>query len=493
MGVDTQAMMMQINPTYGLINNHHMQEYLCVAADRLAKFLQQRCLRFHSAPVPLDYQGAIRVIELLKKTQPKAKIMKLRAVARQIPWESLQRYGLKAVPHSGTQLFIKDEGYPDGTKPPRLISFPQEGEKLLMSMAFYHIMHPMFSSAYCTKEVPEHLRPRVIENRLSELPNKFVADYTSFECVPNKLLMQLGEHRVLRQLVPREYHFLFDIIERGGTLTHRSGVAMKTPAVQYSGRYTTSLSNTIRNKLLMDAVALSLGVEYRGVYEGDDSLTAWPSHITEEKITDALGKLGVAAEIAGVDRIGSAGYCSMYWNEKYELVCDPIKVLATFPFSTSQLASSPANSADLLSAKAMSLAYRSPGCPIVSAVVRRYIKSTGSMETRNEYERRWFREFSHTVRNQTQNNKRTAIKVVFDRWDLVRYPTPEQRQFFWDIFNITPCLQRTIEDKILTEDGFTMTMFMCLSDAQTKCGVNLERLMDIYTAMQSRARCLIKH
>lgn len=489
MGVDTQQMMQQVNPHYGLENNPRMQQHMMFAADCLAKFLQERCLRFHSTPVPLDYSGALLVIEALKKTQPKAKIMKLRAVAKQIPWESLQRFGLKAVPHSGTQLFIKDEGYPAGDKPPRLISFPQEGEKLLMSMAFYHIMHPMFSSAYCTKEVPEHLRPKTIENRLGELPNKFVADYTSFECVPNKLMMQLGEHRVLRQLVPREYHFLFDKIEAGGVLTHRSGVTMKTPAVQYSGRYTTSLCNTIRNKLLMDCVALELGVGlsgYRGVYEGDDSLTAWPRHITKEQVTDALGKLGVAAEIDQVERVGSAGYCSMYWNENYELICDPIKVLATFPFSTSQLASSPANAADLLSAKAMSLAYRAPGCPIVSAVVRRYIKSTGTMETRNEYERRWFREFSHLQRNQTKSNKR--FKVVFDRWDLVREPTQQQRLLFWDIFGVSPQDQVTCENKILTEEGFTMTMFMCLSDAQPKCGVLLERLMEIYWTMSERAK-----
>nr|UCS96360.1 MAG: RNA-dependent RNA polymerase [Riboviria sp.] len=487
-------MMIQRNSEYGLVNNPAAQEALTRAADNLASFLSERICRSHSQQVPLSYSGALYVIEKLRQSQPKAKIIKLLRIAKEMPWEFLQ--SMSNVPKSGTQVFIKDEGYPSAIKPPRLIAFPQEGEKLLMSMAFYHIMHPMFSSAYCTKEIPENDRPKVIERRLGELPNRFVADYTSFECVPNKLMMRLGEHRVLRQLVHSDYHFLFDVIEAGGVLRAKNGFTIKTTAVQYSGRYTTSLSNTIRNKLLLDSVALQLGLSlsgYRAVFEGDDSLSAWPSFVTEAMISDALGRLGVAADIARVEEIGEAGYCSMFWNRDYELVCEPIKVVATFPFSCSALSANPRNASDLLAAKAMSLAYRAPGCPIVSAIVRRYIKSDGLMETRNDYEARWYRQFSHVVRKNNRSERQRnsgSMHVHFDRWDLVREPSVEQRRLFWKIFGIPPADQVAAEHKILVDDGFTFPLTMCLKSGESKAGVNLDELRTVFWEMSHAANQL---
>lgn len=483
MAVDTQAMMIEKDPGNGLHNNKRMQRCLKQAADTLAAYLAQRIERFHSQQIPLSREGALLVIEKLRASQPKSKIKKLLDIVDKIDWTALE---MSNVPHSGTKVFIKNEGYPGKDKPPRLIAFPQEGEKLLMSMAFYHVMHPLFSSPYCTKEIPEHQRPHTIERRLNELPNRYVADYTSFECVPDKLMMKLGEHRVLKQLVAPEYHFLFDWIERGGKLTARNGVTIRTTAVQYSGRYTTSLCNTIRNKLLLDSVALYLGLgleEYRAVYEGDDSLSAWPAEITQEMISSALGRLGVAAEIMKVEEIGTAGYCSMYWNQNYELVCDPVKVLATFPFSCSQLSHSPQNTEGLLAAKAMSLAYRAPGCPIVSALVQRYIRPSGYMETRNEYERRWFREFSNIRRDKRKNATMNKLKVTFDRWDLVRKPTTEQRLMFYRIFNIPPVDQITAERNILYGDGLNQTVIDCLRGAESVLDVSLDDLQGIYYTM----------
>lgn len=498
LGVDTQLLTQQQSPSNGLDRNPRMQQILARCADRLAAFLQRRCEMHGSRPVPLTKDGANFVISQLAKVQPRAKIVKLRKIAQEIPWDVIQGSGFKVVKRTSTSLFIKAEGYPGANKPPRLICFPAEGEKLLMSMAFFHLMHPMFSSQFCTKEIPEHFRPRAIESRLSGLPVKFVADYTSFECVPNKQMMQLGEHRVYRQLLPPEYHFLLDVIESGGWLQANSGFSIKTPAVQYSGRYTTSLSNTIRNKLLMDSVAEYIGVGidgYRGVFEGDDSLTTWPKGVTQDQILSALGRLGVAAEMAQFEDLGKAGYCSMFWNENFELVCDPIKVLATFPFSTSAQAANVDNIPALCAAKAMSLAYRSPGCPIISAIVRRYIAPTGIMETRNEYERKWFRQFSKIDprHSRSASRRKSTFKIRFDRWDLVREPSANQRQLFWEIFGICPSDQQLAEKKILSEDGFSQTLLLLLGEAGHKLGIDLDSLRVIHAEMANRAMFFPRH
>lgn len=488
MAVDTQALTILRDARNGLLNNVRMQYCFMQAADRFAGYLESRIQRFHSQQVPLCRSGALFVIEQLRKTQPRAKIQKLLQIVDKIPWGIVSGSGMSVVPKSGTQVFIKNEGYPSGNKPPRLIAFPQEGEKLLMSMAFFHIMHPLFSSPYCTKEIDEHARPKFIERRLGDLPHRFVADYTSFECVPNKFLMQLGEHRVLRRLVSPEYSFLFDLIERGGTLRAKSGFSIRTPAVQFSGRYTTSMSNTIRNKLLLDACAIYMGIQdYRAVYEGDDSLSAWPETVTVDRLTRALGRLGVEAEIAQIEKYGEAGYCSTYWNDEFEVICDPIKVIATFPFSNSQLANSQKNARPLLAAKAMSLAYRAPGCPIVWAIARKYISSIGLMETRNEYERRWFRSFSSFHSNKKYSSKkRSTLFVHFDRWDLIREPTSQQRQMFEKIFGVSAPNQRMCEKQILEYDGFSETLFSALEPAQAKLGVNLDELRAIYRASKEK-------
>lgn len=469
----------------GIEQNRDMQRILKHQADILASYLRSRLERFGREPVPLTREGAQIVIDQLKKTQGRAKIKRLEAVADMIDWNAVANGGLDKCPKNRASIFIKAEGYPSGTKPPRLIVNPEEGEKLIMSMAFYHVMHPMFSSPYCTKEIPEHDRPLKIEERLGS-GKKFVADYTSFECVPNKTIMRLGEHRVLRKLIPSEYHFVFPWIERGGTLTARNGIKIKTPAVQYSGRYTTSLCNTIRNKLLMDSVAEYLHADYRGVFEGDDSLTCWYSDVEKSQITEALGKLGVAAEIEEVEQFGEAGYCSMYWNQDFELVCEPLKVLATFPFSQSSLAAKPENNELLLSSKAMSLAYRSPGCPIIWAIAKRYIREVGLMETRNDYERRWFSEFATITKARQQSHKQTE-KVTFKMWDLVRPPTNTQREMYAKIFKIDIPSQIAAEDEILRSEGFSELLFEYLRPAQAKSGLNIDEAKQIYWDMRIRA------
>jgi len=237
----------------------------------------------------------------------------------------------------------------------------------------------------------------------------------------------------------------------------------------------------------MDTVAKSLGLrrgQYRGVFEGDDSLTAWPSHVTLDAIQRQLGLIGVAADMERYSELGKAGYCSMYWNQNKELICDPIKVLATFPYSNSQLASNYDNYRGLLGAKAMSLAFRAPGCPIVSAVARRYISYEGIMETRNEYERRWYNQFTHVERT---SRHRKGMKVQFSRWDLLKEPSVEQRLLFWEVFGIDVPDQREAERRILTEDGFSITLWKIMESAQRKCGVNIEQLQHIYQEMRSRA------
>lgn len=484
-GVDTQKLTQQRDPANGLLNNPSMIHAFHQAADNMAAWLKERIDKHGSRQVPLTREGALHVINALRKTQPKNKIKKMLQVVDEIPWDTIQRTGFQGVPKTHTTIFIKNEGYPSGIKPPRLICFPAEGEKLILTMAFFHVLHPLFSSKFCTKEVPEHKRPLAIEQRLEGLPNKFVADYTAFECCASREIMQHGEHRVLRKLIAPEYHFVFPWIEAGGHLKHSSGVSVRIPAVQFSGRYTTSLSNTIRNKLFMDAVAIRLGVGdgYRGVFEGDDSLTAWPAHVHKEDISRELGKLGVEAEIEQYEDIGEAGYCSMFWNAKKELVCEPIKVLATFPFSSSQLSSNPVNYQPLLAAKAMSLAYRAPGCPIISAVVRRYIGSTGYMDTRNDWERRWYAQFTRTKRN----NHHKAMKIEFLRWDLVREPSDEQRELFHKVFNVDITDQKLAEQLILREDGFSPTLAAILDSSRNRAGADIAELMTIYTESRLRA------
>lgn len=478
-GVDTQKLAVEINEAYGLCNNREMRILLEQCADNLACELKQRITH---APIPMTYEGALYVIDHVRGLQTRTKIQKLREVAAAINWSAIRN--MNDIPKAGALFFIKAEGYPGKTKPPRLICNPQEGEKLLMMMAFWPIMHAMFATKYCTKLIPEHKRPRVITERLGQ-GTYFVADYTSFECVPNKQLMQSGEHRVLKQLVAPCYHFLFERIENGGKLYSRQDVVMRTPAVQYSGRYTTSLSNTIRNKLLMDTVSRKLGVSYRGVFEGDDSLTSWDDNVSVDMIQYNLGLIGVTAEISKINDIGKAGYCSMYWDAEYNVIAEPTKVCATFPFTNSSLGANAANIGPLLSAKSMSLAYRAPGCPILNTIARTWISDgVGLMDTRNEYEVRWFNQFSDfTWKRNGQNSRRKSLIVNFNRPDLIREPTVSQRLLFYEVFGIPVADQIIAEQEIAQYKSFTPTVAEILRPSAKKAGYDIDELKMIYSVM----------
>lgn len=480
MAIDSQAYCRTLDPLAGYINHHDALVEFNACAHRLGQYLLRRKESFMIRDIPCSLEGANYVIDRLALVQPRNKIMRLRKIAKQIDWQVVR--DMRNNPSTATSIFIKNEGYPSTNKPPRLIFFPAEGEKLLMSMAFYPIMHVMFSSPYCTKELPEELRPRVISKRLSAYPNIYVGDYTAWECVPDKTIMSLGEHTVLKYVTNSDYWFLFDWIERGGTLKNKNGVKIKITACQYSGRYTTSLSNTIRNKLVMDFVACRLNTDYRGVFEGDDSLTSWPSNVKQAQIVKTMHEIGVHAEISKPRTLGHAGYCSMWWNEDGELLYNPIKAIAKFPFSSSALAHNISNYPALLGAKAMSMAYKAPGCPITSAIVKRYISTIGVMETRCQWERNWFRKFTTLMRG---SNKKFGMKVRFDRWDLIREPTQKQRQFFYEIFNIDVAKQLECERAILYEDGFTWKVVDCLRDIST--GEDVDELHASYIEQLHRA------
>lgn len=493
MGVDTQKLVQLSDPTAGYVNNPNMLCYLNQAADRLKVELQERMRKADLRQVEMSYAGAKFIINKLRGSQPRSKLTKLRKIAKRIPWDMLGERGFKCVRKSNTLIFIKRESYPAGNKAPRLISFPQEGEKLILTMAFYPVLHPLFSSRYASKEVPEEFRPKVIENRLT-MPGcrKFVADYTSWECVPTKEIMQAGEHRVLRGLIPESYHFVFPWIEKGGVLRHKSGVKMKISAVQYSGRYTTSLSNTIRNKLMMDAVALYYKTDYRGVFEGDDSLTTWPNDITIDKVQFALSRIGVVAEMAEVPELGYGGYCSTYWNKDKEIVVEPVKCLCNFQVSRSALGATPKNIPMLLSAKAMSLAYRAPGCPVIYALVKKYINEYGLLDSKNLWERDRTKSFAKMVRDQSRTVGQGSVKVRFERWDLIREPTLKQRLMFYEIFHLNPHDQERVEELIMTEFGFSPLLLKILTPCVARNGLTLEELMRNYQYMIRNRPCFTR-
>lgn len=206
----------------------------------------------------------------------------------------------------------------------------------------------------------------------------------------------------------------------------------------------------------MDVVCDLTDNHYAGVFEGDDSLTRW-SHMDVQLMEKSLARLGVATECEIVDTPGSAGYCSTYWSDDYDIVCEPVKVLCQFPFSDSKLALKVENHEGLLSAKAMSLAYRAPGCPIIHALAKKYIRTEGIYDTSNIYEQHWMSQFSEKL-----SSKANVTKCAFKKEELLREPTPKQRELFERTFQITPQEQMIIEDLIQKHDGLHDSIFEVL-------------------------------
>jgi hypothetical protein len=248
--------------------------------------------------------------------------------------------------------------------------------KCAVGPTFKLIEQALFKSSWFIKKIPVKDRPRYIFEKVYRLGSKYICtDYTAFESHFTRELFESCEfvlYDFMIQYLPNREEFAFyvhDII--GGRNTCFSKlVTVSLEATRMSGEMCTSLGNGFSNLMFFLFLCKEKGcTNVVGVVEGDDGLFAVTGpHPTE----DDFKRLGLTIKMQVYDDLARASFCGLIFDASDLInIADPIKILCQTGFSTQQYVFSKSKILrGLLKAKAFSLAYQYPGCPIISSFSR---------------------------------------------------------------------------------------------------------------------------
>lgn len=345
--------------------------------------------------------------------------------------------------HITAKSFIKDEFYPE-IKYPRTINPRDDYFKVFSGPIFHAIEKRVFALPVFIKKVPIDQRGRYIMDTVYATGARYVlTDYTSFESSFTKEAMENLEMKLyswMSHKLPGGVDW-FEAIRTALTGMQKlesKMVTTTTLAGRLSGDMCTSLGNGFSNYMLMlfAAQQLNLGTLF-GVFEGDDGLCRFSTGLHPP--AEYFRRFGFNVKMEVVDEIGQASFCGMVFEEhSCQQMCEPLGVLASFGWTSARyLKASDKTLLALTRAKALSLAFERPGCPILSAFAHRVIYLTRGIDCRWVAQSRntthWMRERLHYV---------TTNKAPFEE------PTTATRLLFEELYDIS------IEEQLKLERDF---------------------------------------
>ncbi len=300
--------------------------------------------------------------------------------------------------------FVKDEFYPD-FKHARAINSRTDEFKCAVGPIFKLIEKKVFALDYFIKKIPVSERPKYIMDMLARAGYEYdAADYTSFESLFTAPLMEACEMELydyMTQELPEHEYFMkaCRTVLAGENVCVFKDLTARVEAVRMSGEMCTSLGNGFSNLMF----CLFLNHKYGDtrdepyskavVIEGDDSLASRTGVGLEPH---HFAKLGLIIKMEHHLQVSEASFCGLVFDEDDLVnVTNPLEVLATTGWCTSQYARSTANKKRaLLRCKALSIAHQYPGCPILSSFAQYLLRVTRGQDVRhmvanwrNTYER----------------------------------------------------------------------------------------------------------
>lgn len=353
------------------------------------------------------------------------------------------------------QSFMKDEHYEDW-KHARGINSRTDEFKCLVGPIFQLISDRVFSLPYFIKKIPIKERPQYIIDLLFKVGRKYlITDYTSFEAHFTKDMMEDCEMQLYEYMsskIPDGENWL-NLIRRAKTGTNHinfKNFSIDLEAKRMSGEMDTSLSNGFSNLMFMLFLAEEAGCKtILGVIEGDDGLFVFDADAPTEKL---FAEFGLSIKMIEVDELSHASFCGMVFDLKDRtIVTNPIEELVSFGWTRAQYArSSNGKHMCLLRAKALSLAYQYPGCPILSKLAYKVCQLTAGYDSLSFLEKQG--------RRMVDGYYYELLKkahLYFDKNDLLREPGMNTRLLVEQLYGVTVSDQLSIEKYIdsLTQVG----------------------------------------
>jgi len=346
--------------------------------------------------------------------------------------------------------FIKDEDYVE-PKVPRGIHSRGAQFKAKTGPIFHAIEKSVFSqlSRYFIKYLPVCDRPK----RLMELarPGSLYlgTDYSKYEATISAELMKACELQLYSYMTKNldrlEFiRLIYGTLPEVNFIRYGHVAQANVTATRMSGDMCTSLGNGFTNLMVFLFNCYRVGIDpesVEGVVEGDDGLFRMDRDVLKASMFEELGMI---IKITKSTDIGRIGFCSLFFEpSKPENVSDPFELLAKFGWTKSNMRHAKPNKlVGLLRAKAFSLAYELPGCPVAAALARYALRVTrgtkarfDTCDGRPDYWQR-VKGLSSTELDPKQEAR------------LYEPIPPNTRQLVSDLFGMSPALQIELEQML---------------------------------------------
>lgn len=271
--------------------------------------------------------------------------------------------------------------------PPRGINSRSDSFKIETGPYFHRIERQMFSSKYFIKYVPVRERMAWLIQRLQRPGSVYLAtDFTAFESHMTPQVMRTFEFQLYEYMLkfaPDHSSIMRLIRKIGDTNTVYSKFGrFKVDGVRMSGDMCTSLGNGFTNMALMFYVLHSRGIpvsDIDGVFEGDDGLIRVPLQYRALLPTESdFKELGCHIKLNVCKDVATSEFCGVVCHEKVgHNIIDAYSALVKTGWTTSsQKYGRVGKLKGLLRAKAFSLCYEAPNCPITRAFADALLRLT---------------------------------------------------------------------------------------------------------------------
>jgi len=296
--------------------------------------------------------------------------------------------------------FQKDETYPC-YKAARGINSRTDEFKVRVAPIFKLIEKELFARPEFIKHTPVDERAREIKEKLFQAASHIIGtDYTAFESLFTREFMEACEFQLYgymsQNLDDTDWiKIVTDVLGGENQCMFKEKFTIVTPATRMSGEMCTSLGNSFANLMAMKFIAKEIGMKsLRSRIEGDDGIFTFygPKPTNQD-----FAKLGLIIKIEDYDSLTEGSFCGIIADEDEMInVTNPIESLLDFGWTTRDyVRSKQKRKLELLKAKALSLAYQYPGCPILNSLSKYGLRMCENSHVYygnlNEYEREIFR------------------------------------------------------------------------------------------------------
>lgn len=345
------------------------------------------------------------------------------------------RGGVPTKKHMKVKIHVKKESYPaemtdEEFKPPRGISSRSDVFKAWAGPFIKSVEREVFQSRWFIKHIPIPDRPKFLWRLNKKGAYKYESDYSKFEASFSRSILSACEMELYAYVLSEYPEFLRiykkALCSENGMYTDK-GHKGTCSARRQSGEMSTSLGNGITNLMLFLFICHKHDIEGDCAVEGDDGLYSVSAPLKSEWFE----QLGFKIKLVQVQDIFHANFCGMTFSEAGELIRNPRYVLQTFGWIEGYLQASDKVLKELLRAKALSLCYETPQCPIIGALGRYALEVTKGSAVR------WVNDGYH--------------KVPKDSFPIKSFnPDPSTRVLVQEFFDISVETQLKVEELIMS-------------------------------------------